>query len=61
MPKALRFLQITAEHRDCPFFFYRISNHKIFIPKYLDNARSYRSRLNFTNIEAAIEEKSFRE
>ena len=35
--KVLRFLQITAEHQDCSFF-YRISNHKNFIPKYLDNA-----------------------
>ena len=32
MSKALRFLQITDERQDCRFF-YRISNHKIFIPK----------------------------
>ena len=32
MSKALRFLQITAERQDCRFL-YRISNHKIFIPK----------------------------
>ena len=37
MSKAPRFLQVTAEHQDCPFF-YRISNNKNFIPKYLDNA-----------------------
>ena len=37
MSKALRFLQITAEYQDYPFF-YRISNDKNFIPKYLDNA-----------------------
>ena len=35
--KALRFLQITAEHEDTPVF-YRIADHKNFIPKYLDNA-----------------------
>ena len=39
MLKALHFLQITAKHHDSPFF-YRISNHKNFIPKYLDNART---------------------
>ena len=33
MSKALRFLQITAEDQDC-----RISNDKIIIPKYLDEA-----------------------
>ena len=38
MLKALHFLQITAKHQDSPFFFYRISNHKNFIP--LDNART---------------------
>ena len=37
MSKALRFLQITAKHQDFPLF-YRISNDKNFIPKYLDNA-----------------------
>ena len=37
MPKGLRFLQKKAEHQDCPFF-YRISNYKYFIPKYLGNA-----------------------
>ena len=36
MSKAHRFLQITAKHRDFPFF--RISNDKNFIPKYLGNA-----------------------
>ena len=36
MSKALRFLQITAKHQDFPF--YRISNDKNFIPKYLRNA-----------------------
>ena len=36
MTKALRFLQITAEYQVGQFF-YRISNHKGFIPKY-DNA-----------------------
>ena len=40
MLKALHFLQITAKHQDSPFFFYRISNHKNFIPKYLDNGRT---------------------
>ena len=40
MSKALRFLQITAKHQDCPLF-YRISNDKNFIPKYLDNALTY--------------------
>ena len=35
MSKALRFLQITAEHQDCPL---TISNNKNFIPKYRDNA-----------------------
>ena len=34
MSKAHRFLQITFSF----FFFYRISNDKNFIPKYLDNA-----------------------
>ena len=37
MPKALRFIQITAEHKRLSMF-YRIYNHKNFIPKYLDNA-----------------------
>ena len=37
MSKALRLVQITVEHQDFPFF-YRISNHKNFVPKYLDNA-----------------------
>ena len=37
MSKALRSLQITAERQHC-LFFYLISNHKLFIPKYLDNA-----------------------
>ena len=37
MSKALRLVQITVEHQDCPFF-YRISNHKNFFRKYLDNA-----------------------
>ena len=36
MSKAHRFLQITAKHQHFPFF-YRISNDKNFIPKYLDN------------------------
>ena len=36
MSKAFRFLQKTAEHQGCPFF-YRIFNQKNFIPKYLDN------------------------
>ena len=40
--------------------FYRISNHKYFIPKYLDNAQRFRF-FNFTNIEAAIGEKFSRE
>ena len=40
MSKALRFLQITAKHQDFPLF-YRISNDKNFIPKYLDNALTY--------------------
>ena len=54
MSKAPRFLQITAEHQDCPFF-YPISNLKNFIPKYLDNAVT-----DSTNIEAAIGGKSSR-
>ena len=58
MSKALRFLEITAEHQDCPFF-YSILNHKNFIPKYLGNA-PYKFRLNFTNIEAAIGGKGSR-
>ena len=37
MSKALRLVQITVEHQDCQFF-YRVSNYKNFIPKYLDNA-----------------------
>ena len=37
MSKALRFQQITAEHQECPFF-NCVSNHKNFIPKYLDHA-----------------------
>ena len=37
MSKALRLAQITVEHQDCKNF-YRISNQKNFIPKYLDNA-----------------------
>ena len=40
MSKALRFLQITAKHQEFPLF-YRISNDKNFIPKYLDNAITY--------------------
>ena len=38
--------------------FYCVSNHKKFIPKYL--RRSYKFRLNFTNIEAANGRKSSR-
>ena len=37
MSKALRFLQITAKNIKI-FLFYRISNDKNFIPKYLRNA-----------------------
>ena len=54
MSRAFRFLQRTAEHQD-----YRNSYHKNFIPKYLDTALTDSlGRLNFTNIEAAIGEKS---
>ena len=53
--KALGFLQITAEHQNCPVLNH-ISNHKNSIRKYLDNNRF---RLNFSNIEAAIEGKSW--
>ena len=59
MSKALRFLRITPEHQDRPFF-YSISNQKNFIPKYLD-LRSYRFRLNFTNVEATMGTKSCRD
>ena len=45
MSKTLRFLQITVEYQHCQGYglltlsiFYLISNHKNFIPKYLDNA-----------------------
>ena len=54
--KALSFLQITAEHQDCPVF----KTIETDIPKYLDNCQ-YRFRLNFTNIEAIIGGKSSRE
>ena len=37
MSRALRFLQITAERQDRPFF-YHIYNHKNFIPKHLNHA-----------------------
>ena len=46
--------------RDRLSSFYRISNHKNFIPKYLDNSLTD-FRLNFKNIEAAVEGKSSRE
>ena len=37
MSKALRFLQITAKHKNFPFF-YCISDDKNFIPKYLTDS-----------------------
>ena len=49
--KALCFLQITAEHQDCPFFTVSLT---IKISRY----RSHRSRSSFTNVEAAIGEKA---
>ena len=55
MSKALCFLQITAKHQDCPFvtvfLTIKTSSHNISITL-------YRFRLNFTNIEAALEEKA---
>ena len=60
MSKALRFLQITAKHQECPFF-YCVSNHKNLNLTYLDNALTDRFRLNLRNIEAAIGGKSYRE
>ena len=58
MSKALRFLQITVEHHDCPFFTVfvtmKTSSQNISITLYI-------LRLNFTNIEAAIGGKSYRE
>ena len=38
MSKALRLVQITVEHQDFLFFTARVSNHKNFFRKYLDNA-----------------------
>ena len=40
MSKALRFPQLTASQTLRLFIFYRISNHKTFTPKYLDNAHT---------------------
>ena len=56
--KALRFLQITAEHQDCAVFTLFLS--KKVQPKG-SRERSYRFNLNLTNIEAAIGGKSNRE
>ena len=56
MSKELCFLQITAEHQDCPFFTVSIFNHKNFIPEI--SQYSDRFLLNLTNIKAAIGEKS---
>ena len=57
--KVLRFLQITAEHQDCPFFtvFLTIKT----LSQNISIQHSYRFRLNLTNIEAAIGGKSSRE
>ena len=41
--------------------FYCVSNHKNLNLTYLDNALTYRFRLNLRNIEAAIGGKSYRE
>ena len=58
MSKALCFLQITAEHQDCPvftvIFTIKTSSQNISITL-------LQIRLNFTNIEAAIGEKSSHE
>ena len=51
--KALHFLQIRAEHQDCPVFTYRISIHKNFIPKHLDNALT-----DFALTSRTVEEKA---
>ena len=51
--KALHFLQITAEHQDCPVFTYRISIHKNLIPKHLDNALT-----DFALTSRTLEEKA---
>ena len=55
MSKALRFLQTTAEHQDCPVFNVilttKTSSQNISITL-------LQIRLNFTIIEAAIGEKS---
>ena len=53
--KALRFLQITAEHQDCPVFTVFIATKRH--PK-ISRSRSYRFRLNFTNTEAVFGGKS---
>ena len=55
--KALRFLQITAEHQDCPVFAVFLTKETS--PKNI-STRSYRFRLNFTNIATAIGGKSSR-
>ena len=59
MPKVLPFLQIKAEHQDCPFFtvFLTIKT----LSQNISIQHSYRFRLNLTNIEAAIGGKSSRE
>ena len=56
MSKALRFLQITAKYQDFTFF-YRISNDKNFIPKYLDNALT-NSVLTSRTSRPLLEEKA---
>ena len=59
MSKALRLVQITVEHQDCPFFtvFLTITT----LSQNISIQHSYRFRLNLTNIEAAIGGKSSRE
>ena len=58
MSKALHFLQITAKQQYCPFF--TVLKPQKLHPK-ISRKCSYRFRLNFTNIEAAIGGKSSRE
>ena len=54
---ALRCLQITTEHQDCPVFAVFLTKETS--PKNI-STRSYRFRLNFTNIATAIGGKSSR-
>ena len=58
MPKALRFIQITAEHKDCPCFTVFITIKTSFQNI---SVTLLQISLKLTNIEAALGAKSFRE